>query len=196
MFLLANPDYYYCVNEMDTGPKKQIIARTLWKLESISAGDLQSMDCGSYMINLCYKPTEKFNTIIPGRKTSSGLTHFFKQDGEWKFMAEEDYAKNKDSLPGLSFAVLYPFNSFETKAMALPDLDDVLKKIGTEEEARSHGDLKGMPNQVSADSPLYCSVAKISGKNQRKYLTEDEALDPNNPWVMNPLILYRVKKPA
>ena len=198
MLLLINPAYHYLVENLteDIGSKKELVSKTLWKLENLNAADLVSMDCGSYMANFCYRSVDNGQTIIPDRKTSSGLTHFYKEGSAWKFIAEEDYAASKKSLPGLSFALRYPFSQFETKAIGLPDLEDLLQKIEVDEQALTHGSLKGASSDISAEEPLYCSVAKINGKEQRKYVSESEVLDPNHTWVMNPLIFYRVSKPA
>lgn len=88
------------------------------------------------------KPQEKVQTIIPGRETSSGLTHVYKENGKWCYVPEDEYEARKDKLPGLSLAIRYPYADFESKAILLPDLTDTLQKIGHDEAAASHGDLK------------------------------------------------------
>ena len=97
----------------------------------------------------------------------------------------------------MSFAVAYPFSQFETKALVLPDLIEVLGNIGVEEEAKTHSSASSFSQeQVHSDGPLYCAVTKINGKDRRIYLSESEALDPTSPYLMNPFIFYRVKAPA
>ena len=151
------------------------------------------------MAIFCTKPLERPISIIPGRSTPSGLTHVYKESSQWKFIAEEDYQKGKTELPDLSFAILYPFSNFETKALDLPDLAEILEKIKIDEAAITHGSEVTSSNTAesfSSDEPLYCSITK-DGKNQKHvYLKEGEVFSDNTPQWMNPLILYRVKRPA
>ena len=43
-------------------------------------------------------------SIIPDKPTATGLTHFYKENGEWKFVSSDDYEAKKESLPHLCFA--------------------------------------------------------------------------------------------
>ena len=74
----------------------------------------------------------------------------------------------------------------------------MLAKIGIDEAAATHGDLKSSASgePIPAAEPLYCSVAKISGKEQKVYLTGDQVSRRDSPYRMDPLIFYRVSRPA
>ena len=136
------------------------------------------------MAMFCSKPLERPISIIPGRTTPSGLTHVYKEGTQWKFIAEEDYQTGKAELPDLSFAIRYPFSPFETKALVLPDLAEILEKIQIDEAATTHGSEITSSNTAepfSADEPLYCSVTK-DGKNQKRvYLKESEVFSDKTP---------------
>lgn len=196
---MVHPDYYYEANYLFGDNKKVLFEKTLYKLEGISAGDILDFSCGSYMFNLIRKPVEKTTSIIPGRKEPSGLTHAYRQDSQWKFVAEDEYEVKKDELPALSFAIRYPITNFEQKAVALPDLEDVASKLGLDQEISSFEErLKSSfsGDVIDSDEIVYCSAAKINGKEQRLCLTKAEAFDANSTLVMNPLIYYRIAKPV
>jgi len=113
---------------------------------------------------VCNKSQEKVESIIPGRETSSGLTHFYKDGGRWKFLAEEEYETRKSELPGLSFAVKYPFSQFEQKAATLSDLTELMQSIGVDEAAIVHREVTSTHGRESipAGEPLYYSSASIN----------------------------------
>mmetsp|Transcript_18316 Transcript_18316/g.24459 ORF Transcript_18316/g.24459 Transcript_18316/m.24459 type:complete len:129 (-) Transcript_18316:2116-2502(-) len=126
---------------------------------------VQSFDCGDTTTMFCNKAADKNVSIIPGRETPSGITHAYKEGSFWKFIAQEDYEAKKAELPDLAFAFTYPCSSFETKALTLPDLNELISKIGIAEEAKTHSEVSKLSlEEVHADEPLYCSVSKISGK--------------------------------
>lgn len=59
---------------------------------------------------LLNKAEEKIASIIPGRENSSGITHAYKSDSQWKFISEDEYQQRKSELPLISFAIQYPFS--------------------------------------------------------------------------------------
>ena len=193
-----HPDYHYQKTNSFGSGCKEMIKKTLYKLDQISASNLLAFDCGKHMTMFLNKPIEKVNSIIPGRETSSGLTHAYKDGQRWNFIAQDEYDERKGELPGLSFAFQYPFSSFEQKALALPDLTELITKIGIDEAAATHGDLKSNASgeSIGKDEPLYCSVTKINGKEQKVYLNETEVAQSDSPYRCNPLIFYRVSQPA
>ena len=73
-----HPDYHYQAKRSFGAGYKEVIKKTLFKLEQINANNVVSFDCGQYMINFVNKSMEKAVTIIPGRETPSGLTHAYK----------------------------------------------------------------------------------------------------------------------
>jgi len=83
---------------------KEVIKKTLYKLEHVSASNLLDFSCGQYMTMFLNKPIEKVSSIIPGRETPSGLTHAFKDGQKWSFLAQDEYEERKSELPGLCFA--------------------------------------------------------------------------------------------
>jgi hypothetical protein len=137
-----HPDYHYQAKRCFGTGYKEVVKKTLYKLDNVNASNLLSYDCGKYMTMFLNKPLEIVNSIIPGRETSSGLTHAFKDGQRWKFIAEDEYESRKSELPELSFAIQYPFSNFEHKALALPDLAELMTKIGKDEAAETHGNLK------------------------------------------------------
>ena len=110
---LLHPDYHYHAKREFGNSYKVIIPRILFKLENIDASKVVSFDCGSHMTMFVFKPIGKIASIIPGRETSSGLTHAFKAGDVWKFIPEDEYQARKGELPGLSYAIQYPFANFE-----------------------------------------------------------------------------------
>lgn len=49
---------------------------------------------------------------------------------------------------------------------------------------------------IAAVSPLYYSFSMINEREQKIFATETEVKSGDQVWDMNPLIFYRVKKPA
>ena len=157
-----HPDYHYEASRTFGTGYKVIIKKTLYRLDHISAQNVLSFDCGKYMMNFVNKPMEKAISIIPGRETSSGLTHAFKDGQKWKFIAEDEYEERKGELPGLSFAIQYPFTNFEQKALSLPDLTDLLSKIGVDEAAETHGDFKSNRSGEALTTRVLCYLHRKS----------------------------------
>ena len=62
-------------------------------------------------------------SIVPDKPEAKGLIHFFKKDGSWNFVTEEEYEEKKGDLPRLCFATRTPIASFSDKTF--PDLDAV-----------------------------------------------------------------------
>ena len=177
LYVIMMPDYHYNINEyFGHETCKEVVSKTIYKFEDFNASNLISFSCGSHMTMLVNKAVPKVISIIPDRETESGVTHAYKADGQWKFIPQEEFAARKGELPGLSFAIQYPFASFEQKALALPDLNDVLTKIGVDEEGATHGDISSSASKQSIpkEEAVYVSVTKINGKEQRVYLREDE----------------------
>lgn len=114
---ILTPDYHYQAKNTFGANTKEIIKKTLYKLEAISASKNKAFSCGSYMTMYVNKPQEKVLSIIPDCKTSSGLTHVYKDNGKWSYVPEDEYEAHKDKLPGLCLAIRYPFADFEAKAM-------------------------------------------------------------------------------
>ena len=75
---MIHPDYWYNADEYFGNNKTKLVDKTLWTLDSVNPSLLQSFDCGDYMTMFCNKPPEKNVSIIPGRETPSGFTHFYK----------------------------------------------------------------------------------------------------------------------
>merc|ERR1712176_667415 len=98
MYGVIHPDYHYQRHRCFGENHKEIIVKTLYKLESIDASKVISFDCGTYMTMFVFRSIEKVPSLIPGRETSSGITHAYKAGDTWKFMAQEDYESQKDQL--------------------------------------------------------------------------------------------------
>jgi hypothetical protein len=112
-YALLHPDYHYHAKREFGNFFKEIVPKILYKIENIDASKVISFDCGSHMTMFVFKPVEKIASIIPGRETSSGLTHAYKEGDAWKFIPEDEYQTRKGELPTLSYAIKYPFSNFE-----------------------------------------------------------------------------------
>jgi hypothetical protein len=64
---------------------------------------------------------------LPDGKQVRGLLHFFKRDGEWHFIPEDEYEARKSELPDLSFAIKCPIE--DLTSLEWPDLDEVAKEV-------------------------------------------------------------------
>jgi len=66
------------------------------------------------------KETTKQKSIVPNNPDATGLIHFFKKDGNWEFVTQEEYETKKEQLPKLCFATRYPISDFSERNF--PDL--------------------------------------------------------------------------
>ena len=80
LYAVLHPDYHYQARNCFGALAKEVLTKSVWKLEQITAGRLLSFDCGTYMTMFAYKPMENVPSIIPGRQTPSGLTHAYKDE--------------------------------------------------------------------------------------------------------------------
>jgi len=62
-------------------------------------------------------------SIVPDKPDATGLTHFFKKDGNWAFVTDDEYDEKKVDLPDLCFATRHPISNLSDKSFAdLPAL--------------------------------------------------------------------------
>lgn len=64
---------------------------------------------------------------LPEGKKAKGLLHLYKQNGEWKYVTEEDYEEKKAELPDLCFAIKCPIENLTS--LDWPDLEAIGKEI-------------------------------------------------------------------
>lgn len=56
---------------------------------------------------------DKDVSIDPDNPKAKGLIHFYQNEAkEWKFVTQEQYEAQKDSLPNVCFATRHPMKSF------------------------------------------------------------------------------------
>jgi hypothetical protein len=64
---------------------------------------------------------------LPDGKKAKGILHFYKKDGAWVFVTEDEFEQRKSELPDLCFAIKSPIEDIETKEW--PDLDALTKEV-------------------------------------------------------------------
>jgi len=104
-------------------------------------------------------------------------------DGVWNFVTADEYEKNKDTLPRLSFATRHPIKDFSSKNLAdLSALDHQLSFSVQEDTAPEY----------------YCKYTVSEEDNEIKFVTatEKQALEGGCVQDMNPIIYIRSSKPA
>ena len=123
-------------------------------------------------------------SIVPSKPDATGLTHFFKKDGDWNFVTADEYEEKKAELPALCFATRHPISNFAE---------------------RSFPDLSALQVETSGDNgPQYYSKYSYSDETSMvdvdtdvRFATasEREALDGGCTHDMDPLIFIRSTKP-
>lgn len=68
-------------------------------------------------------------SIIPDQPNATGITHFYKKDGQWCFMSEADWKdeSKRSTLPSVCFATRHSISDFESRAW--PDLDKIASRV-------------------------------------------------------------------
>ena len=136
------------------------------------------------------KVPPKTVSIIPGNPDYQGLVHFYKKDGEWQFITAENYQKEKDTLPKLSFACRHTINGFKDKEW--PDLTNLAQEIVDADKF----EIEETGETIEGSNPLYCAFFKDGDTATREYLSEEELLSGGHDCEINPVIFYRVSKPC
>ena len=157
---------------------------------------------------------QETKSIDPDHPEEKGLIHFYQQPGsnDWKFVTADQYEQQKDSLPDVCFATKQPIKAFLERVKriranqptpedladdSLPKLEQFIGELDFDAAAAEHQSKSTNKDEsIPSTSPLYYSFSKISGADLKIYATETEAFSGDQPWDMNPVIFYRVKKPA
>ena len=79
----------------------------------------------------------------------------------------------------------------------MPDLVELAGRLNFDEERNSHVQTSTLSgSEIQAGEPLYYSISKISDEVQKIYLSESEVFKQGISYDINPLIYYRIKRPA
>ena len=156
---------------------------------------------------------DKDVSIDPDNPKAKGLIHFYQNEAkEWKFVTQEQYEAQKDSLPNVCFATRHPMKSFleRVKRMraneaidgdlndkSLPDLNQLMPQMQFADGEWDNAYLTtNNGDKFAANSPLYYSFSTINEGEQKIFATEAEAKSGDQVWDLNPLIFFRIKKPT
>jgi len=76
------------------------------------AGFAMGLFC-SFFAMKAEEESTKVDSIDPDNPQATGLIHFFQNAAkEWKFVTQDQYDAQKDSLPEVCFATRHPMKSF------------------------------------------------------------------------------------
>ena len=93
----------------------------------IDAENVISFAVTRNMTLLLKKMTEKPKpSIIPDLPEETGLIHFYRESGQWKFISQTAYESKKVLLPAISFATKVPIEDFKKKEF--PDLQELSQR--------------------------------------------------------------------
>ena len=166
----------------------------------------------SYFV-MASEDDKKNESIDPDHPEAKGLIHFYQTEAkEWKFVNQEQYDAQKDTLPGVCFATRHSIKTFlervkrirgnkatqdDLNDSSLPDLNKLIPQMQFDDAAVEHTSKTSSSGEnIAAASPLYYSYSKINDREQKIFATEAEVNSGDHFWDMNPLIFFRVKKPA
>ena len=149
------------------GPNaKAVYKDTVYLLTDVDASAVASFACSYDAVFFVMKDdTKKPASIIPNKPEASGLIHFYKEGGEWRFVEETEYAAKKDQLPAMCFATRSPIANFSERNFV--DLEQLAQLAPLEEE--------GEPAYYSK----FLAQAGEDASPQEVTLTEAEALAGN-----------------
>lgn len=136
-------------------------------------------DAVAYLITADDKPKI---SIVPEKPEASGLIHFYKKDGSWAFVTEEEYEEKKSELPKLSFATRHPISDFTSKTFA--DLVALESQMSFEADGEPQYYAKYTLGESEDESPLTVTA------------TEKMAQEGGQTYDMNPIIFVRSSTPA
>lgn len=109
---------------------KAIYGSYIQLITDVDAEQVQSFACSKYAVFYVLKAPQKPKvSLIPEKPQEVGLTHFYKQNGEWVFMSESEWndADNKKKLPNICFATRHNIKDFSSKVW--PDLDRMTDQL-------------------------------------------------------------------
>ena len=151
----------------------------------------------------------------PENPESTGLLHFYQEKHPdkdqmiWKFLTADQYEANKDALPDICFASRHPIHKLsdyikniqagfeglneDSEFKNLPDLAKLLPEVQMVDDAMNHeSQTTNTGSNIPADRPLYYAFSE----EHKVIATDCEAFDGDQPWDLNPVVYYRLKKPV
>ena len=57
-------------------------------------------------------------SFVPNKPNATGLIHFYKQEGSWKYVTEDEFEAKKAELPKLTYATRHSIQGFNDKVFA------------------------------------------------------------------------------
>ena len=107
-------------------------------------------------------PESSQKSIIPEQPDATGMIHFYKQGGEWKFMRHEEYESQKDSLPDLCFATRHHITDLSSKNF--PDLEELTGRLNFANAFPDNLRNSETREAFNAADPIYISKSTINGQ--------------------------------
>ena len=155
----------------------------IWEVTDVDANSVTDFAMGYRTIAYLIAGDNKSKmSIVPEKPEAKGLIHFFKKDGNWAFVTEDEYEEKKSELPKLSFASRHPISDFNSKTFA---------------------DLAALESQLTfaADGePQYYAKYTLGVSDDEESTTvtasEKMAQEGGQTYDMNPVIFVRSSTPA
>jgi len=156
-------------------------------------------------------------SIDPEKPEATGLIHFYQKvnpDGQkgWHFITQESYQERHNELPDVCFATRHRMIPFLQRVLReragtateedknntdLPDLTVLQASLVFAQDAVCHTQKTTLRDEsVEAAAPLYYAFHKINGEERQVFATEQQALAGGQPWDLDPVVYYRVRKPV
>lgn len=102
---------------------------------------------------------------------AKGILHFYKKEGKWHYVSQEDYEAKKDSLPDLCLAIKCPITDLEQKDF--PDLEKLSKEVFAAADAKIDA-VKSSVTEQEIKGARYYTLVKINGDDIELNLSEED----------------------
>jgi hypothetical protein len=140
-----------------------------------------------------------YSHTLPAGKQVQGLVHFYKKEGEWQFVSEDEYEAKKSELPDLCLVIKCPIEDLPSREW--PDLDALAQEIfeidGKAESGAADCTHKGITSSRTGkevQGPLYHTRCLINHE-EIEYNLEESSIFKGTENNLNPLIYFRVARP-
>mmetsp|Transcript_41597 Transcript_41597/g.63474 ORF Transcript_41597/g.63474 Transcript_41597/m.63474 type:complete len:255 (+) Transcript_41597:414-1178(+) len=185
-------DYQHLSQEEEVTQNEEIFHREIPLFSDRTIVDFSSGDLASMVVldGSCDIDKNLYSHKLPDGRTVSGLLHFFKKDGQWTYVSEEEVASGKATLPDLCLAIRCPIE--DIPSLQWPDLDALAAEVlDSSAEEVVHSFTVGDQDKT-IKGPLYYSKYLINSQEIEVYKRMEDKEDEDN---INPQVFFRLAKP-
>ena len=209
-----------CAEDQAMDPEKPF--RPLEQLSQRNILDFKAHDSQSSFVLVAGDDTQNnglYNHQLPNGRKTHGLVHFFKQNGKWEFVTEDEYEaitgtslgestsgtgrRSKKErqlskiaeLPPICFVMRCPISDIASKEW--PDLEKLAAEILEDLPAGTelvHSNFENSADNKPVSGPLYYSKSLINNEEIEVCHSETTVRDVTNIGI-HPTIYLRIAKP-